>query len=215
MTRIRLGVIGVLGLTACGASAGVAWSFDADAQGWGTLNDARDFAWDSNIGQPAGAIRARDVGDGRIWYYAAPVVDISNASGFYGGAIAWNILGIQGNQTSIANRADVMLTGGGLSFGIDVDVVPVNSQWTSWSASVSEAAGWRIVSSTSSGSLSSTAATEADIRAVLADLTGFYIRGEYTNGADQTGLDNVSFVPTPGAAGLLGLFGLGAVRRRR
>ncbi len=209
--------VGLIGLYAASfaASGSVSWTFDSDAMGWSTLNDARDFTWDGGIGQPAGAIRARDVGDGRIWYFAAPVVDISNASGLYGGTIAWDALGIQGNQTSISARADVMLTGGGLSIGISVGEVPVNGTWTSWSAAVSAGAGWEFVSSLSSGGLNGNAVSEADIRAVLADLDGFYIRGEFTNGADQTGLDNVSFVPAPAGVALLAMGGLVGTRRRR
>ena len=205
----------VVGLCCGAASAGVSWGFDTDAQGWGTLNDARDFQWDGSSGQPAGAIRARDVGDGRIWYYAAPVVDISNAASLYGGEIGWDILGIQGNQTSIVDRADVMLVGAGMQIGVDMSVQPINDQWTSWSVSVSEAAGWRAISSLANGTLSGTVVNEAIIQAVLADLQGFYIRGEYTNGADQSALDNVYFVPTPGAAGVLAVAGLGVLRRRR
>lgn len=199
----------------CGlASAEVVWSFDADAQGWGTLNDAREFGWDGTSGQPAGSIRARDIGDGRIWYFAAPVVDISNAAGMYGGEISWDVLGIQGNQASFGERADVMLVGGGLSIGIDLGVQPVNGEWVSLTASVSEAGGWRVVTSLSSGALGASV-SEADIRAVLADLTGFYIQGEYTNGADRAGLDNVSFVPAPGIASAFGVLALVGTRRRR
>lgn len=197
------------------AVASVTYTFESDAQGWSTLNDARDFTWDSTVGQAPGAIRARDVGDGRIWYFAAPVVDLMNASSYYGGAIAWDILGIQGSQTSIPDRADVMLSGAGMTLGIDIDVQPVNGQWTSWSADVTESAGWSVVSSAANGTLSGTAATEADLRAVLADLDGLYIRGEYTNGADQTAIDNVSIVPAPGAVALLGLSGVAVLRRRR
>lgn len=209
-------VAGCAFVASCGvASADVSWSFDSDAQGWGTLNDARDFAWDGAIGQPAGAVRARDVGDGRIWYFAAPVVDVSNAASMYGGEIGWDILGIQGNQTSITGRADVMLVGAGLEIGVSASVQPVNGQWTSWSVAISEGAGWETISSLGNGTLSGNAATEADIRAVLADLQGFYLRGEYTNGADQTGLDNVYVIPVPGVAGVLAVAGLGVARRRR
>jgi hypothetical protein len=212
---IKVLVASGVACAACGAaSASVSWSFDADTQGWGTLNDAREFEWDGTIGQPAGAIRARDIGDGRIWYFAAPVADISNAAGMYGGEIGWDVLGIQGNQASFGGRADLMLVGGGLAIGIDLGTQPVNGQWVSSTAQVSEAGGWRVVTSLASGALGASV-SEADIRAVLAGLSGFYIQGEYTNGADRSGLDNVYFVPSPGGAGLLAIAGLGAMRRRR
>jgi len=198
------------------AAADVSWSFDADAEGWGTLNDARDFTWDGALGQPAGSIRAEDAGNGPIWYFAAPAADISNAAGMYGGEISWDILGLDGNHTSISGRADVMLTGAGMEIGVDIPLTPLNGQWTSWSVSVDDMSGWETVTSLSSGNMSGSAVSEADIRAVLGDLQGFYIQGEYTNGGgDETALDNVSFVPAPGAAALLGLGGLAMARRRR
>jgi uncharacterized protein (TIGR03382 family) len=211
---MKLAPLIVLGLS-LPASASASWTFDADAEGWGTLNDAQDFMWDGSIGNPAGAIRARDVRDGRIWYYAAPTADLGVVSNLYGGEISWDILGIQGNQTSITNRADVMLVGAGLEIGVVLPVQPVNDTWTSWSVLVDAASGWAHVSSLSSGQFSGTAATEAEIRAVLAGLENLYIRGEFTNGADQTALDNVSFIPTPGSVAVLGLGGLAVSRRRR
>jgi hypothetical protein len=195
-------------------SAGVTWSFDEDAAGWGTLNDAREFAWDGSIGQPSGAIKARDIGDGRIWYFAAPVADISNASGMYGGEIGFDNMGIQGNQASFSDRADVMLVGGGFEIGVSFGVQPVNGQWASWSVAVNDASGWEHVSSLSSGSLTGNAVSESAMRAVLADLQGFYIQGEYTNGADRSALDNAYFVPAPGAVALFAGLGLVASRRR-
>lgn len=197
------------------ASANVSWTFNADTQGWGTLNDAREFAWDGAIGQPEGAIRARDRGTGAIWYYSAPVADFGDASRFYGGEVSWDILGITGNQTSIPDRADVMIVGGGVTIGIDVDVAPSTADWTSWSAVIDASAGWRTVSSLSNGTLSGTAATQAQIVAALSNLEGFYIRGEYTDGADRTALDNVLVVPGPAGVAALGLAGLAGLRRRR
>jgi hypothetical protein len=197
------------------AVAGFSWTFDESDEGWGTLNDAREFAWTGALGNPPGAIRARDIGDGRIWYFAAPDEVLGNRTGFYAGSIRWDVLGIQGNQTSIPGRADVMLVGGGLQIGIDLAVVPLLSGWTTGSTTVSSTENWRLIDSLDNGTLSGTVASQAQIRAVLADLQGFYIRGEYTNGADQAAIDNVSFVPTPGALALLGVSILTGARRRR
>lgn len=197
------------------ASADVSWSFDADDMGWSTRNDARDFAWDGSIGQPAGAIRARDVGDGRIWYFSAPAADLGDLSGMYGGTIGWDILGLNGNQNSFSDRADVMLAGDGLTIGLVTGVAPTTAGWVSTSGQLDASAEWKHVSSLSSGVLSGTAVSEAQLRAVLGDLDAVYIQGEYTNGADESAIDNVSIVPTPAGAALLGFGALAAVRRRR
>lgn len=198
------------------ASQSISSTFDADAEGWGFLNDARLFTWTGDLGNPAGAIRATDQGDGRIWYFSASAEYLGNRSNFYGGLISWEVAGITGNQTSIPDRADVMLSGNGITIGIDADVQPVNGQWTFWSVDVHEIADWRIITNVGNGTLG-TEASAAEIQSVLADLTGLYIRGEYTNGADSAALDNVLFapIPTPGALAVIGLAGLASGRRRR
>lgn len=208
---------GALLALSSGALANLSWSFDADAEGWGTLNDAELFTWDGAVGNPAGAIRARDQGLGDIWYFAAPAVVAGNRAALYGETISWDILGLRGSQTSIPDRADVMLVGGGLEIGIDADVQPLLlSGWTSWSVEMSVADDWRIISDIDDGDLSATVATEAQILSVLSDLEGLYIRGEYTNVADdEAAIDNVIITPTPGAAALLAIAGLCAASRRR
>lgn len=209
-------LLGVSAGLAATASADVSSTFDTDDEGWSTLNDARDAEWTGDIGNPAGAFTARDRGDGRIWYYAASNAYLGNRSGNLGGAISWDILGINGNQTSISPRADVMLTGGGLEIGINAGTQPINGTWTSWSVDLLASAGWEYIGSLGNGTLSGNAVTGADFASVLASLDGLYIQGEYTNGGDRTALDNVLLtVPTPGALGVLALGGLVGSRRRR
>ena len=211
--RVLIGAMIAAVCSAAGAS--VSWTFDSDAEGWGTLNDAQDFTWDGSIGQPEGAIRARDQRAGDIWYFSAPVSDFGAAERFYGGEVSWDALGIQGNQTSIPGRADVMIIGGGVAVGLSVNAVPNTTDWTPWSATIDvTSADWRLMSDVNDGDLSSTNATEADVRTALANLTGFYIRGEFTNGSDQSAIDNVLVVPAPAGVAVLGL-GLTTIRRRR
>lgn len=197
------------------ASQSISSTFDTDAEGWGFLNDARLFTWTGDLGNPAGAIRATDLSDGRIWYFSASSEYLGNRSNFYGGLITWEIAGITGNQTTLPGRADVMLSGNGITIGIDAGVQPVNGQWTTWWVDVHETTDWRIVTSVANGTLGSEASS-FEIESVLADLTGLYIRGEYTNGADSAAIDNVLFapIPTPGAIAVLGLAGVAMGRRR-
>ena len=207
-----------VGVLAGSASGSISSTFDNDAEGWSFLNDARDFMWDATIGNPGeppipnGGIRARDAGQGPIWYYAGSEDYNGNLAAFYNGTITWDTLAIQGNQ-GLTNRADVILVGGGLEIGINISEQPVLNEWVTRSVDIVEG-DWFIVSSTSNGTLSGTAATEAQIIQVLSDVTGFYLQGEYTNGADQTALDNVFVTPAPGALALMGIATL-ATRRRR
>lgn len=198
------------------ALAGVAYPFETDAMGWGTFSDATGFMWDGTIGNNGlGAIRARDVVSGDIWFFDAPQADLGSMGGLYNNSISYDILGITGNHSIGGNLADVILTGGGISIGINFGVQPVNGQWVSASVLVSEAADWKISSSFAGSGLSATDATMADIQTVLGNMDGLYIRGEYTNGGDATALDNVDFVPEPGALALMSMGGLLIFRRRR
>lgn len=205
----------VLSVAAASASAQIMSTFDTDAEGWGTLNDARDFVHTSALGNPPGAIRAEDVGDGRIWYFAASMDYLGDRSANVGGTLEWEISGIRGNQTSISSRADVILTGAGQTIGINIGVQPVNDQWTSWSVLL-DADGWSTISSLGNGTLSGSAVSDSDFADVLANLDGLYIRGEYTNGSDATALDNVVLtIPAPAALAIAipGVLTFG--RRRR
>ena len=197
------------------AQGGLAYTFDSDDQGWTSINDTSFIGYDGSIGQPSGALRGVDRASGAIWFFAAPQIDLGDLSGLYGNSISYDILGISGNQTSISARADIMLSGGGLTIGINISTQPVLGQWTTWSAMVNDESGWEYVSSTSDGTLNGNLVSDSDIMTVLSDLDGLFIRGEYTNGNDSAALDNVSFVPAPGSLGLMLLAGLVSTNRRR
>ena len=213
--RTSLCAVAAATLLTGAAGAGVVVStFDTGDEGWSFLNDARDFAWTDQEGNPAGAITARDRSTGVIWYYAAPTAYLGDQSALLGGTLSWEILGITGNQTTVSGIADVMLVGGGLSIGINSGVQPVNGTWVASGVTLSDASGWQLVT-LGNGTLSGATVSAADFQMVLANLTGLYIRGEYTSGADATALDNVQLVPTPGAIVLLGGCGVLGMRRRR
>ncbi len=204
------------GALAMPAVAGVAYSFENDVMGWSVVSDATGFTWDDTIGNNGlGAIRARDVANGDYWFFSAPSENLGDVSGLYGNSISYDILGITGNQGTGGSLADVVLTGAGMSIGINFGVQPINGTWVSVSTLVDESADWMMVNSFANATLSDTDATMSDIQAVLADLDGFYIRGEYTIGGDSSALDNVDFVPSPSALALLGMGGLMTARRRR
>lgn len=186
----------------CAASATLAGggviesTFDADTEGWGELNDATNLVWTDEFTDSGGSLRATDLAGGSWWFYSAPEAYLGDKSSFLGAELSWDIYGINGSQNT-TNRADVMLIGAGLEIGVNIPVEPVNGAWTSWSVLVDDVADWRIVSSTSEGTLTSTSVTQAEIQAVLADLQSLHIRGEYTVGGDSTTIDNVRFAPPP------------------
>ncbi|MEM9373998.1 MAG: laminin B domain-containing protein, partial [Planctomycetota bacterium] len=174
----------VIGWVLCPASAGVGVStaFDTDAEGWTTDKDARDFEWVSSGGNPDGHVRAVDIGTGEYWRFAAPAAYLGDRSSFYGSAISYDIKQT-GPVGSVVSRPDIRLVGGGVTIEYFFGVAP-GSEWIRFAAFVAEGEGWMV---------DDRPATEAEIRGVLASLSGFSIRGEYRTGADSAALDNVSF----------------------
>ena len=174
-----------LTLACCGSvSLGappVVSTFDADAQGWSTDKDARNFRWETDGGNPGGFIAADDIGTGQYWRFDAPAAYLGDKSGSYGQTLSYDIrqLGIVGTVT---NQPDVRLVGGGVTIEYRFGVAPTG-EWSGFSVQIEAGAGW---------TRGAQDATESDIRAVLADLTHLSIRGEYRVGADAAGLDNVS-----------------------
>lgn len=181
-----------LGALAAGpASADLVYTFDDSAQGWSAINDTSFFGFDPSIGNPPGAIRAIDQAAGFHWCFSAPAADLGDLSSLFGRTISYQILGITGNHNSFTNRAAVIISGPDLSIGITSPISPTAGQWVSWNLPVNADGAWRIVDSIPEATVSSTVATEQQIRDVLASVTALYIRGEYTNGVDSSALDNV------------------------
>jgi hypothetical protein len=97
------------------------------------------------------------------------------------------------------------------------DIVP-GSSWLSVNLDFVPSLEWRV--GTSNGAL----ATGADFANVLGNLSGLFIRGEYTTGLVETpGLDNVRLagvaaaVPEPGSLAMMTMAALmvGMIRRSR
>lgn len=190
-------------------------TFDTDAEGWSTLNDATGFGWLPSGGNPGGSIGATDVGTGQTWYYVAPAAFLGDRSAALGGSLTYELR--QAVTTGPFDNSDILMTGGGLTLSYEFDYNP-GTDWTAYAVDLAPSAGWRV------GSRTGDAASAADFATVLGDLTALHIRGEYRNVAssDNSRLDNVFLVagpvPEPATlammAGGLALLGVAARRRR-
>lgn len=162
-------------------------TFDAGNLGWGATGDpvSQTAAWLANGGNPGGYIRVTDASVGGTWYFDAPAAFTGNKCDAYGRFLRYDqFTSDTSNQQLTAGRPDVLIFGAGLILAFDNPYNPGLS-WTHYDVPLDAAAGWRI--NDNNGPL----ATEAQIRAALADVSGLRIRGEYRSQEDFGGLDNV------------------------
>jgi hypothetical protein len=197
-------------------------TFDANAEGWQLENDATTAPnpiYSSSGGLPGGAIEGIDVQTGGVWRFVAPATYLGNDSAAYGGLLSYDLLftldgGVTlnpfaGSYVFIRNAAI------NLTLGYDASSYPVLGVWNHFVIPLT-APGWTV------GGNGGPAATEAQMQAVLSDLTSLRVRGEFNTGPDLAFLDNVvlsaaSAAPEPATLALigLGLAGLGFSRRKQ
>lgn len=183
--------------------------FNADGEGWGVVNDANPIVYHNTGGNPGGFISAQDIGLGQTFYFSAPAKFRGDLSPYIGGTLAYDILLMVKGGNYYDNVNEVIIKGAGQTIGWSnpVSPQPPLNVWTSYNVQLL-ATNFGVDSATFSQ--------------VMADVTALWIRGEYINGADTEGLDNVLVsaapaVPLPGTVWLLGagLVGLASLRRRR
>lgn len=185
----------------------VSSDFSVDDEGWLLSGDATSAVptYVSPGGNPGGFIRGVDITVGGVWFWEAPAKFLGNVSAAYGFSLTFDSR-MRGSGP-LFDDSDIILVGGGLSLHLAaISPVPQDVSWTSYSALLSETAGWRV------NSLGGLAATQTQMQTVLSNLTRLRIRGEFITGPDNGDLDNVvlngvvpSAVPEPGSLTLGGL----------
>jgi hypothetical protein len=139
-------------------------------------------------GNPGGYISTTDQDNGDLTF-SAPAKFLGNVSGATG--LAYDLIYPVGAINY--QPTDVILMGNGetLLWKSNPDIVPGPS-WTSVNLDFVPSSEWHV--GTSNGAL----ATAADFGNVLGNLSGLFIRGEYTTGLIETpGLDNVRLAGVP------------------
>jgi hypothetical protein len=187
-------------------------TFDSGGEGWGIVSFTNltnnDFTilsttsptFHASGGNPGGFISATDPDNGDFTF-SAPASFLGNDSAATG--ISYELSYPRGGidyQTT-----DLVLAGNGLRlvFKSNPDIVPRPS-FMPISIAFTPSSGWHV--GTNNGPL----ATAADFQSVLGNLSGIFIRGEYSVGlVEEPGLDNVRLigvgsVPEPSAFVLFG-----------
>lgn len=170
--------------------------FAADADGWSlvsftnlsthtyTVAGTYPATFNATGGYPGGYITSNDP-DGGDFTFSAPAAYLGNRTRSIGATLTYDLIHPVGGLDYQA--ADVILVGNGvrLVWQGHPALAPAAASWTRVSVPLTPSAQWHV--STTDGAL----ATTTDFQTVFGNLTGLYLRGEYSNGAETTGLDNV------------------------
>lgn len=204
---LLVAAVAAVGLSSTPAGATVS-TFDVDDEGWMIVGDAQGGSanptYNSTGGNPGGHISATDDVTGGTWFFSAPEKFLGDRTGAYGTELTFDL--IQDSTSSQYINTDIWLRGATLNLAFDTSYNP-GRDWTSYAIAIDENAGWRV------GVIGGPMATQSDIMAVLQDVRALEIRGEFRTGGDRGGLDNVVFVPEPGAA-MMAMLGLPLLWRR-
>lgn len=178
---------GVPPASAAGTPLAIRSTFNANDEGWRVVGDtaAATPTFRSSGGNPGGYVEATDATTGGVMYWQAPARFLGNRSAFYEGRLLFDLR--QSATDSQFDDDDVQLIGGGITLTLDHSPNPATS-WTRYSIPLKETAGWR---------KGSVAATEADMRTALQNVTGLRIRAEFRTGEDSDGLDNPTLTSGP------------------
>jgi Laminin B (Domain IV)/PEP-CTERM motif len=208
----------ILGLTVLSGSLANAQlsTFDANDEGWTVTSFTNSGTGDFSTFSSSGVIYNAAGGNGGGYvskldpdtgdfYFSAPTSFLGNQSG----AIGFNY-DLKYDSTVDYQTFDVVMRSATktLVYRSNPNTVP-SPNWSSFSVSFSPAATWTV-------GVGGSVATAADFSDVLGNLSGFYIKGEYTAGVvETTGLDNVNLVPEPTTFFGLAVLACGVAFRRR
>jgi alkaline phosphatase D len=143
---------------------------------------------------------------GDTWSFVAPAKFLGDKESAYGGTLSYDIKISDSDGLYPWKYPDVGLTGGGISISWYELSSPNVGVWTSRNISLEPAEWWKS---------DNTNPTIAEMKQVLGNLTGLFIRAEYKGGPDYAYLDNVVLTPEPATVALLGLGALSLLRRKK
>lgn len=158
------------------------FTFNTTKQGWTTENGATSGF--SPKGNPTGCLKGVDNGSATSWYFAAPaslLTGLQTKSGNF--MLKFDLKAPSTNNT---NAPDIIIESPSRTIVLDIANDPNNTNWTTYSAALTNAANWRI------GTLAGAKATNAQVKAALKNITKLWIRGEFSTSANTGFLDNVN-----------------------
>ena len=218
--RLRLVVAAIVLTVAPGSAfAGVIVqsTFDSGSEGWlvgdlfftGATAPAEFVATGGN---PGGFLRTADLFPWNA--YQAPASFLGNQSAAYGGNLH---LDMQILASDAIDYPMLVISDG--TTRLQFRTPPPNTSWTGFDIPLLAAAGWEVAADETGDP--GVAASEAQLQAVLSNLSFIHIDADWLTGPDQDVLDNVRLespaaVPEPATGALMGLgLAVAGYRRRR
>ena len=189
-----LGLLAGLELYCQAAQLPIVSSFDQDADGWSVVElplhgpysvPATNYppVFVSASGNSNSYIEFSDK-TGNDYYFDAPAKFLGDQSSAYGLTLEFR-LKITGLDYIMNTDPSVVLIGNGMVIVNGPGPDPTKDQWTHFSISLHEQAGWR------KDTLQGAQLTESEFKMALSSLTALRIRGEYIFGNDSADLDDV------------------------
>lgn len=191
----------ILILTCISLHGQITSTFNSNAEGWTTPNDAdATITYAAAGGNPGGLVAGSPfvlvLGATTIYVpfdFVAPGTYLGNRSSYYNGTLRYDI---QQSTAGAPNQlAEVTIAN---SLGITLYYFPATPNqpaaapaWTTFSVTLNNALGYWKTTNSATGS----AATEAQVLNVLTDLASLQIRGLYRDANTTNRLDNVSMRP--------------------
>ena len=180
-------------------------TFDTNSEGWSvadwnnpdlsTIVQTFSVGWISSGGNPGGYINASDLSDNWFWF-SAPAKFLGNKSAAFGTSLQFDLsVSIYASEAPV-----VILTGAGQRLYFLGNSPPTT--FASYNIPLTPT-GWRL-----NDYKNGIEPTPAIMQSVLGNLDGLYIDGDWHNGIETAGLDNVRLVPEPTSLALLILVAL-------
>jgi hypothetical protein len=168
-------------------------NFNGNNENWTGTGDVVSAVatWVPTGGNPGGYIRLDDLDIGGTWYFQAPAKFHGDYCDAYATILSYDqFVDDTSGHSFYGSRPDLIIEGANGTVLIFEHFYNPGLTWTHFEVPLIETApGWHV------NDLFGPAPTEAEFRAVLADITDLRIRGEYRTGPDYSGLDNVMLEP--------------------
>jgi hypothetical protein len=205
MKKLILIAVMILGIATLAQAAITSTTFDKGLEGWTAIEDGViSYSEAGGSGGGGGFAKMHDNASGTWATYAAPESFLGNRLSDFNGTISFDIKRIDSNGTGYVPTVDLISGSTTLTHEF-INQYPTTS-WNTYTVSLVGSA-WGV--------------TDQALKNVLTSLNGFRIRGEYRDGTEDNGLDNVMFgkaapVPVPPSLFLLapGLLGLVGIKRK-